>query len=418
MRKLAKIPVSTRRFVLASVAVLTAAAGLVAFPTVAQLGLTISKPGVQPGYVIYAAPDGNVYAIDVKGNVAKKWSSPEPGATLGYTRPLENGNLLARMQPVKGAGGDGYAEAAAADSVTEFTQEGKVVWKYAERERSLHHDHERMENGNTLFVCSKDLNRPDISKKLLRDDCLIEVDKAGKVVWQWQTVDHLDELELPKTARDEIMQGYGGERTGPGAPPQTKGFDYLHMNGASPIPASAASTTDSRFREGNIIVSYRYISTLAIIDKTSGKIVWKMTGVSIGQHNPYFIPAPLPGAGHILVFDNGNVDETTNPMHISSRPNSRILEINPSDKKIVWEYTAAKSNRPFWTFFSHYISGAQRQPNGNTLICEGANGRFFEVTPAGEIVWEYVNPVANNSTKTPNYTVFRVAKVPESWLKH
>ena len=30
--------------------------------------------------------------------------------------------------------------------------------------------------------------------------------------------------------------------------------------------------------------------------------------------------------------------------------------------------------------------------NGNTFINEGARGRFFEVTPDGKIVWEYLNP--------------------------
>jgi len=44
------------------------------------------------------------------------------------------------------------------------------------------------------------------------------------------------------------------------------------------------------------------------------------------------------------------------------------------------------------TFFSPYIGGAQRLSNGNTLICEGCDGRIFEVTRAGEVVWEYVNP--------------------------
>ena len=116
-------------------------------------------------------------------------------------------------------------------------------------------------------------------------------------------------------------------------------------------------------------------------------------------------------------FDNGLVDADTNPRHVSSRPNSRVLEINPVDMSIAWEYNAEKSNRPLWTFFSHYISGAQRQPNGNTLICEGANGRIFEVTPPGEIVWEYVNPFSSATGKIPNSTLFRAAKVPESWLK-
>ena len=62
--------------------------GAYGYPSVFQLGLTISKPGVQPGYVIFGAPDGNAYAIDVMGKVAKKWASPIPNTTLGYTRPL------------------------------------------------------------------------------------------------------------------------------------------------------------------------------------------------------------------------------------------------------------------------------------------------------------------------------------------
>src|SRR5262249_2956242 len=55
----------------------------------------------------------------------------------------------------------------------------------------------------------------------------------------------------------------------------------------------------------------------------------------------------------------------------------------------VWSYTAPKKS----DFYSFFISGAQRLPNGNTLICAGALGTFFEVTPEKEIVWKYKNPV-------------------------
>ena len=412
---------SIRRSALAGAAMGSlVAASVFAAPSVFPTGMTISRPGVQPGYVIFGAPDGFAYAIDVKGQVAAKWPSPEPNSVMGYARPLANGNLLARTAPVRqavaAAGAGGYGEATSVPTSVEFSQDGKLVWKYTDTARGLHHDLERMENGNTLFVCANDLNRPEVSKRALRDDCLIEVDKSGKVVWEWRTIDHLDELELPGEAKDAIMNGYGGGRAGLGAPPATSAFDYLHMNAASPIP-SGLGYTDPRFRAGNIVVSYRYISTIAIVDRASGKIVWKMTGASIGQHNTYFIPAGLPGAGHILVFDNGLVDENTNPMRISSRPNSRVLEIDPLTNKIVWQYSADMSNRPIWTFYSHYIGGAERQPNGNTLICEGANGRIFEVTPAGEIVWEFVNPYSKAEGKSTDSTVFRAAKVPESWLR-
>ena len=53
----------------------------------------------------------------------------------------------------------------------------------------------------------------------------------------------------------------------------------------------------------------------------------------------------------------------------------------------VWSYTNPS------TFYSNHLSGAQRLPNGNTLITEGTSGHLFEVTPEGEVVWEYINPV-------------------------
>jgi hypothetical protein len=400
---------SVRTLLLGPTLAALAVYGAWAYPAILQRGLSISKSGVQPGYVVFSAPDGNSYAIDVAGKVVGKWSSPEANTGTDYTRPLANGDLLARIK-TRGK----RTAPAVGDAVVEFTQDGREVWRYAPTDRHIHHDQERMENGNTLVVCSRELDRPAISKRLLTDDCLVEVDPSGKVVWDWQTADHYDELELSSEAKAEIMKGYPARA---GAPSPAGGMDYLHMNAASPIPASAGHT-DPRFRAGNIIVSYRFINTIAVVDHASKKIVWKMAGATIGQHNPNFIPADMPGTGHILVFDNGNIDADTNPMRSGSRPNSRVLEINPLDNSIVWEYTADKSNLPIWSFFSHYISSAQRLPNGNTLICEGANGRFFEVKPDGEIVWEFVNPFGNMTPKVPDYTVFRVAKAPETWLKN
>ncbi len=262
-----------RRLAFCTALLLVAKIATFGHATIVPLGLTISKPGVQPGYVIFGAPDGHAYAIDVKGNVAKKWSSPEPNSELEYARPLANGNLLAQVRLAKSQSG-----AAGADSVIEVTQDGHVVWKYSDSARLLHHDMERMSNGNTLLVCSKDLDAPQISGKLVADDCLIEVDPSGKIVWEWQTADHIDDLELPHEVRVQIMNGYpSGPRTGLPAPTARKGFDYLHMNAASPIPESA-SHTDPRFKPGNVIVSYRYINTLAVVDRDTKKIVWKTRG--------------------------------------------------------------------------------------------------------------------------------------------
>lgn len=145
-----------------------------------------------------------------------------------------------------------------------------------------------------------------------------------------------------------------------------------------------------------------------------------------GAHDIHWIPEGLPGAGHFMIYDNG----IFRPVY----QNSAVLEINPYDANgnyireldagykasfklypgavgtgtntyggsafsqttnymkpsnlITWAFTSNS-----WNFYGPHISGAQRQPNGNTLICDGPNGHFFEVTTEGQVVWEYTSPL-------------------------
>jgi hypothetical protein len=113
--------------------------------------------------------------------------------------------------------------------------------------------------------------------------------------------------------------------------------------------------------DGNIMVSFRNISTVVMIDRRTGEIYWKLGAPPLsGQHAPTIL-----ANGHILLFDNGphRLDQTF--------PFSRVLEIDPATKEIVWKY----QETPVSNFFSPRISNAQRLPNGNTLINEGWFGR-------------------------------------------
>ena len=160
-----------------------------------------------------------------------------------------------------------------------------------------------------------------------------------------------------------------------------------------------------------------------IISKETGKIVWRLgpyftdtpalrrIGQIIGQHHVHMIPKGLPGAGNILIFDNGGEAGygSPNPMAPSGVYNarryySRVLEINPVTLEIVWQYR----EEPVFKFFSPYASGVQRLPNGNTLITEAQTSRVFEVTPEKEIVWEYVRPEKG--------WVFRAYRIPYDWI--
>lgn len=114
------------------------------------------------------------------------------------------------------------------------------------------------------------------------------------------------------------------------------------------------------------------------------------------QHDIRWIPDGMPGAGNLLVFNNGegrpdgafsSVVEFTPPID-AKESYSRDAGKPFGPSKPVWEYTAERRS----DFFSSHISGAERLPNGNTLICSGEPGRIFEVTPAKRIVWDYLNP--------------------------
>jgi len=146
--------------------------------------------------------------------------------------------------------------------------------------------------------------------------------------------------------------------------PDVQRHEYAHPNALHPMA------------DGNILVSLRQIDTIIVIDRKTKQIAWERhEPVWGGQHDAQELP-------------NGNILLFANRLNLGPLRGSSIVEFNPKTNETVWEYMAA----PTHTFDSHFISGAQRLANGNTLICEGLWGRLFEVTKGGEIVWEYVNP--------------------------
>ncbi len=321
---------------------------------------------------------------------------------------------------------------------------------------------------NTLILTHTDRRVPDIADVLLQDDRIIEVSPSGQIVWQWSAGDHINELGFDARARAAIRgaraggagPGRAGAGAGRGAPADGAGraggrgapaagaargdgagrggagrgaaapaaFDWLHLNSATYLgPNRWFDAGDKRFAPNNVIVSSREASLLAIIAR-DGSIVWRLgpdflesdatraIGQIIGQHHAHLIPKGLPGAGNLLVFDNGGASGYGEPsgmaprgVGIYARPSSRILEIDPTTLSVVWNYTAGAQ------FFSSNISGMQRLPNGNTLITEGAGGRLFEVTSDRQIVWEFMNPPATAASRTPG-TIYRAYRVPYTWL--
>ena len=257
----------------------------------------------------------------------------------------------------------------------------------------------------------------------------------GKIVWEWLASDHFEELGFNEEAKNTLYRH-------PGWSEQRGSADWFHINSMSTLgPNKWHDAGDQRFHPDNIIWSSRRTNIIGITDKKSGKIVWRVgpdytaspalreLGQIIGQHHPHIIPKGLPGEGNILVFDNGGWAGygAPNPGSVTGvnnalRDYSRVIEFDPVTLKIVWEYSPATAGyiprQEAYRFYSGYISSAQRLPNRNTLITEGADGRIFEVTREREIVWEYVSPFyfRPNPRYKPVNRVYRAYRVPYDWV--
>jgi hypothetical protein len=152
---------------------------------------------------------------------------------------------------------------------------------------------------------------------------------------------------------------------------------------------------DPIYGPGRVLVCVRNQNTLAIIDWHDKKLLWAWGPGELQR--PHH--ATLLQNGHILVFDNG-----------VRRKHSRVLEIDPIAREIVWSYEAGDE------FFSAARGSNQRLPNGNTLIAESDRGRAFEVTPEGEIVWEFRTP--QHDERGHRATIIRMDRYPEDFVEH
>jgi hypothetical protein len=328
-----------------------------------------------------------VLVIDMNGNVVKRWEGLQQlrgGRRASCRAAFVVGQRRASAAPgvagARPAGLRGQGRVA----VSPATNRSRRVTAPRIWSARQHHDWQResfpagyyspdtrpaIEGGNTLILTHADRNATSVADVPLEDDRLIEVSSNGDIVWEWVASDHIDELGFSPDARKAIKAGSGVNAA-------RGSFDWLHVNSATYVgPNRWFDQGDRRFTPTNVIISSREASLLAIVGR-DGSIVWRLgpdfteskelraIRQIIGQHHAHLIPKGLPGAGNLLVFDNGGASGYgfTNPIAPDgrgafARATSRVLEINPVTLELVWSYTNP-------AFFSTNISGAQRLPNG------------------------------------------------------
>jgi len=409
-----------------------------AAPSIFPTGTTRYDPAKAfNSFVLFTGGDNIAHLIDLNGTSVHEWKDAASHSTL--IDPSVNGGKLGHvfvtLDTIEGKGTDlvpGQVNRKIAKTVGELDWDGKVVWSFGEKApgkaSQQHHDWARLPNGNTVVLANLVHPVKGFKQPQVLDDVVYEVNPAGEVVWKWIASEHINEFgfspaELKLVRNADIA-------------------DYLHVNNLKVIgPNHWFDAGDKRFDPDNLLFDARNANFIAIIDKKTGKIVWRLgphykaaskeqaqprnvprpVDQISAQHDAHIIPEGLPGAGNLLVFDNQGVAGYP-PAAVPRTGGSRVLEIDPVKNEVVWQYTGEDSGGPAWSFRSTHISAARRLANGNTFIDEGQSGRLFQVTREKEIVWEYVNPYFREGKDsltghaTANNSLYRGQPVPYEWV--
>jgi hypothetical protein len=351
----------------------------------------IDHDKVAPGYVLYTPLTSNtIHLVSTSGAEVRRWTLPYRAGR--HARILPNGNIAyngahpnsLKLFPM-------WAKYRGGAMIQLDPTSGKIVKEY--RDPWAHHDQNQLDDGNILYATLGELT-PEQAATVqggvpgseapggkIYGDCIRLVDpgwsscdssssadfetgsrKGAKLLWSWRVIDHLDPAKFP------LHSHYAREH-------------YPLINSISFA------------QSGDIIASMRSNSTVVIISRQTGDIVWNVTSPVVNQqhfaHELSFSSSPSSSSdGNILVFDNG-----------AFRPGvsiqfSRAIIISRATKQVIWEYKDRSTGGI--GFYSPFMGSAQRLANGNVFICEAATGRLFEVDSAGEMTWEFVVPQLND----------------------
>ncbi len=374
------------------------------------------------GYTLFTPMwDTKTFLMQNDGQIVHEWkNSIYSDAQTCYL--MENGNIartsLVASSSFPAGGYQGRVEI--------FDWDDNLEWQfeYSTTQYCSHHDIDILPNGNILMIAwelksyNEAINMGKNPSALQGGDFwpdhIIEVQptglKTGKIVWEWHAWDHtIQDYDATKqnfgviSDHPELIDiNYGGRRS-----------DWLHINSVdyneeldqillsahnfneiwvidhSTTIEEAAGHSGGRYGKGGDLL-YRWGNPQAygMGDSSDEKL--------FGQHDATWIPYDYPGGGNILVFNNGagrqssrysSIDEINPP---TNQEGFYLKEtgtaFGPEDK--TWRYIADNPS----DIYSMTMSGAQRLPNGNTLICSANAGYFTEVTQEKNVVWNYYNP--------------------------
>jgi hypothetical protein len=344
---------------------------------------------------------GEAWLVDMDGKRLHSWASARGQPAVGQALP----EYFHGWQDVAvDAEGALYA-VVSRDRVLKLDFRSRLVWEVPLR---AHHDVSLGPDGS-VYTLTDELRMVEDGggrRRLVFDNDLVRIDVKGAIRGRISLLEVLlGDVAIGTRLRAEISERFAGldadglrvtlARLAAGDPRATRRFAELEraLTGSPPpdpdreiiallrdlpgapsdvLHANAIRVLDRAVpglgQAGDLLVSVRELGIVVVVDPLRRRLRWSWgAGVLDAQHDPSVTPA-----GDLLVFDN-RPDEGA----------SRVVQVAPASGRIVWSYGG---------FYSRTRGGAQALPNGNVLVVESERGRAFEVTRAGDVVWEYYDP--------------------------
>jgi hypothetical protein len=338
-----------------------------------------------PGLNLYNSYyKAGAYLLDMSGNILHVWRPKDSPQDWHYVAACDNGDLLVCVEDAM---------------LMRLDWDSHILWQ---RKMRAHHEIAIAENKDIYtLVSSEEVVTPfSLPVPIINDDIVVMSGDGTikKTISLYPLLkDHISLRSVAKiyaqiiNPRDWLWRALKQKLTHRPLLKRMTPFDIFHANTITVIDQDIEGVC----QKGNLLISANNLDLIAIIDIDKEEVRWAWgPGILEGQHDPTLLKN-----GHILVFDNG-----------TGREYSRILEVDPLRKDIVWEYHSLKP-RPF---YSSWGGAAQRFQNGNTLITETSEGRVFEITKEGKIVWKFINPdLAENKTRA---TIYRLTRITDAHL--
>ncbi|MEQ1722377.1 MAG: hypothetical protein ABL930_04325 [Pseudobdellovibrio sp.] len=289
----------------------------------------------------------------------------------------------------------------------------QTLWKSTE---VAHHKIDFTPDQKNILIMSSEV----ISQKglRLRSDCFSVRDLNNKKIHEWcasKNLKVLGDLGFDMTALWDIE----GENNNQYFAENVK-KEITHANSFYQITEN--SNTHPAFRAGNYIVHlFGESRALLILDKNLEKVLWHLDmSEFVIDHKLRDIDThalQVTSRGTILAYFSDIIDkDTTASIYFNSLLNikypitreryinknlimysehSRLIEFNPLNKEIIWQY----QRHPLKSFLSTTFGWVYELSQNSFFFNDQAT--IYEINYNGDVLWSFTNPVINNSTGKP-----------------